>query len=92
VLYTGQLLVGLACSVLGGYVAAWLARHDELLNGGLASTFCIALGIYTVVAGRDSNPLWLQLTLLVASPLLAIGGGELIRRQRQQSTAHRLSV
>ncbi len=24
-LYIGQLLVGLACSVLGGYVAAWLA-------------------------------------------------------------------
>jgi hypothetical protein len=28
-LYVGQLLVGRACSVLGGYVAAWLAKHDE---------------------------------------------------------------
>jgi hypothetical protein len=36
-LYGAQLLVGLACSVLGGYVAAWLAKHDELLNRTLSA-------------------------------------------------------
>jgi len=82
-LYIGQLLVGMACSVLGGYVAAWLAKHDELLNGGLASVLCVALGIYTVTAGKDSNPLWLQIALLVASPLLALLGGSLMRRLRR---------
>jgi len=29
-LYGTQFLLGLTCSVLGGYVAAWLAKHDEL--------------------------------------------------------------
>jgi hypothetical protein len=31
-LYGTQLLIGLGCSVFGGYVAAWIAKHDELLN------------------------------------------------------------
>jgi len=43
-LYGAELLVGLACSVLGGYVAGWLAKHDELLNGTLSSFLCVALG------------------------------------------------
>jgi uncharacterized membrane protein YfcA len=82
-MYTAQLLVGLACSVLGGYVAAWLAKHDELLNGGLSSLLCVALGIYTVATGKDSNPHWLQILLLVASPLMALLGGDLMRRLRR---------
>src|ERR1700730_16739332 len=32
-LYGLQLAIGLACSALGGYVAAWIAKHNELLNG-----------------------------------------------------------
>jgi hypothetical protein len=83
-LYLGQLLVGLACSALGGYVAAWLAKHDELLNGGLSSVFCVALGIYTISSGKDPNALWVQMLLLFASPALALLGGELMRRQRQR--------
>jgi hypothetical protein len=83
-LYVGQLLVGLACSVLGGYVAAWLAKHDELLNGGLSSFLCVAFGIYTMASGKDSNALWVQVLMLLASPALALIGGDLMRRQRQR--------
>jgi len=82
-LYAGQLLVGLASSVLGGYVAAWLAKHDELLNGGLSSAFCVALGIYAVATGKDPNPHWLQVLLFLASPLMALLGGDIMRRQRR---------
>lgn len=91
-LYVGQLLVGLACSVMGGYVAAWLAKHDELLNGGLSSVLCVALGIYTVASGKDPNPHWLQALMLVASPLLALVGGDLMRRQRQGSAKQSLQL
>ena len=82
-LYVAQLLVGLACSVLGGYVAAWLAKHDELLNGVLSSVLCVALSVYTISTGKDSKPHWLQVLLLVASPLLALLGGDLMRRLRR---------
>ena len=81
-LYIAQLLVGMACSVLGGYVAAWLAKHDELLNGGLSAFLCVGLGVYTIALGKDSHPHWIQILLLVASPALAILGGYLMRRQR----------
>jgi hypothetical protein len=83
-LYLGQLLTGLACSVLGGYVAAWLAKHDELLNGGLSSFLCVALGIYTMASGKDSNALWVQILMLLASPVLALIGGDLMLRKRQR--------
>lgn len=82
-LHSGELLVGLICSVLGGYVAAWLAKRDELLNGGLSSFLCVALGIYAITTGKDSNPHWLQFCLLAASPLAAALGGELMRRVRR---------
>lgn len=83
-LYVGQLLVGLACSALGGYVAAWLAKHDELLNGGLSAFLCVGLGVFTMASGKDSNPLWIQILMLVASPAMALLGGDLMRRQRRR--------
>jgi hypothetical protein len=91
-LYVGQLLVGLACSMLGGYVAAWLAKHDELLNAGLSSFLCVVLGIYTIALGKDSSALWVQLLLLLANPTLALIGGILMRQQRRRSTMHSLQV
>jgi hypothetical protein len=63
-------------------VAAWLAKHDELLNGGLSSFLCVFLGIYTMVSGKDPSALWVQTLLLLASPVFALIGGELMRRQR----------
>ena len=86
-LYVAQLVVGLACSVLGGYIAARLAKHDELLNGLLSSFLCVALGVYTMASGTDTNALWVQMFLLVASPACALFGGVLMRRQRRAQPA-----
>ena len=59
-------------------------KHDELLNGGLSSFLCVAFGIYTMASGKDSNALWVQVLMLLASPALALIGGDLMRRQRQR--------
>jgi len=83
VLYIGQLLVGLLCSMLGGCVAGWLAKHDELLNAGLSSFLCLALGVHTLASGRDSNPLWSTILLVFASPLAAVIGGAWMKRVRR---------
>lgn len=77
-LYASQLLTGLLCSVLGGYVAAWLAKRDELLNGALSSFLCVGLGIYMLATGNDSTPHWLQAFMFIASPSLALLGGFLM--------------
>ena len=76
-LYGVQALVGIACSVLGGYVAARAARHDELLNGLLASFLPVAFGAYSLATGNDSGPLLFPVLLLVASPLWSGLGGRL---------------
>jgi hypothetical protein len=81
-LYLGQLSVGLACSVFGGYVAARLAKHDEIINGTLSAFLCVLLGIYTIFSGRDRHPLFVQIALVVASPVMGLLGGYLRLRQR----------
>lgn len=83
-LYGLQLGIGLGCSVLGGYVAARLAKHDELLNGLLSSFLCTAIGIYSVMSGKESESLIVQIFLLAAAPVFALLGGYL--RQIQKRT------
>jgi putative membrane protein (TIGR04086 family) len=78
-----QLLVGLLCSLLGGYVAAWLAKHDELLNGTLSSLPCLAVGFYSMALGKDSHAHWVQFLMLVAAPICGFFGGYLRVQQRR---------
>jgi uncharacterized membrane protein YfcA len=83
-LYGTQLLLGLIGSVLGGYVAAWVAKHDELLNGALSSVLCLAGGIYMIASGKDSHALWVSILMLSISPMCGFFGGYLRLRQRQR--------
>jgi len=92
-LHVAMLVVGLASMAVGGYVAARVAKHDELRNAGLSSFPWIAYKIYIIAAGKNSMSLWLQIILLLAAPALAIAGGELMRRQlegRNQPSEPRL--
>ena len=54
-LYGLQLTIGLGCSVLGGYVAAWIAKHDEPLNGLLSSFLCAAIGSIPCSRAKTHN-------------------------------------
>jgi hypothetical protein len=74
---TANLIVGGLCSILGGYIGALIARHDELLNGALSSFFCVMLGIYSIVNGSSSSPLALALLSLLIGPALCMFGGYL---------------
>jgi hypothetical protein len=88
-LYVLESVIGLACSVLGGYVAARVAKHDELLNGLLASSLPVALGVYSLA--NDSGPMFLPVLLLMASPLCSGFGGHLRLvqiRERAHSQFH----
>ena len=85
-LYGMQLLVGLACSVFSGYVAARLAKHDELLNGTLSAFLCVAIGIYSIASGKDSNAHWVQILMLISDPVCGFLGGYLRLRQRSVQT------
>jgi hypothetical protein len=69
-------LAGTLGSVIGGYVAARIAKHDELLNGALSSYLCMAEGVYAVLAGTTSQiPLYQQIIGFLGSPALGLLGG-----------------
>lgn len=63
--------LGSAFSVLGGYVAARIAKHHLLLNAGLASFICMAATLISI----GKVPLLYTLIGLFATPILALIGG-----------------
>lgn len=81
VLYVSYAILGGVCSVLGGYVSARIAKHDELLNGALSSILCVGGGMYAVISGGAAEDLWMHLVFLPLSPALGALGGYLWRWQ-----------
>lgn len=81
--HTLEMLLGLLGSVLGGYMAALIARHNFLLNGALSAWLCISLGIGGLALGVDADPLKTQILLMVASPLGGLLGGYLSSLRKQ---------
>lgn len=74
-LYSIQAAIGIFCSGLGGYVAAWLARHDQLLNGALSSWLCICLGLYSLLSGIHESSMAMLVIGLLVSPVAGLAGG-----------------
>jgi hypothetical protein len=79
--FASSCILGGLCSVLGGYVAARIAKHDELLNGGLSSILCVASGVYSLMRGSAADHLWAHLAFLPLSVALGALGGVLRARQ-----------
>jgi hypothetical protein len=73
-------LVGGACSVLGGYVAARFANRDEILNGALSAWLCVLTGI--LYWNADNAGIAQHMLAMIASPLLGAVGGYLLLRWR----------
>ena len=83
---TGWVL-GAMCSILGGYVAARIAKRGEVMNGALSAYLCVGIGVYSVIAGHSATPLWQQLVAFVGSPLLGAYGGYLRVKQANRALA-----
>lgn len=80
-LYLSSSILGGACSVLGGYVSARIAKHDELLNGALSSILCVVSGMFAVISGGAADDLLMHLVFLPLSPALGALGGYLRSQQ-----------
>lgn len=88
VIFAVQLILASLCSVLGGYLAARIAKRNELLNGALASILCVGSGVYGLFFGVLPVPLWQHLAGFVLSPSLSAFGGYLrIKTKPSQSNA-----
>jgi hypothetical protein len=82
-----MLVLGTIWSIIGGYVAAWIAKREEVLHGLLSSYFCVGLGIYGLFAGHGSIPLWMHVFGFTAAPALGAFGGLLRARQTIRAQA-----
>ena len=76
-----QVVIGAGCSLLGGYIAARLTRHDARLNGALSSFLSVGAILVSIVIGHDAQQLPLQILMLPVKPLLGLAGGYLYERQ-----------
>jgi hypothetical protein len=81
-IFSLNLLVGGGFTLLGGYVAAHIAKHNELLNGACAAIYCVGAGLFALFSGMDTYPIWLSLLFLLADPALGMLGGFLKAKQR----------
>lgn len=86
-LFMMQLLIGFGCSVIGGHVAARLAKGHELLNGVLASWLCIGLGVLMFMQHESLMRPVTQLVCIAATPLAYLFGAWLQLRRIQTPPA-----
>ena len=78
-------LIGSVCSIIGGYIAARIAKSNELLNGTLASFLCVGMGIYSILSGTSKYTLTIHLLIVLLTIALSFLGGYLRFRQTKNS-------
>ncbi len=84
-LYALQMSIGFVCSVIGGWVAASIAKERRLLNGVLASWLCVTIGLISLLRRYDAMSLAAHTLLIVATPFCYLLGAAI--RQRMSRSA-----
>jgi len=75
-----SLFFGFGCTLLGGYVAGRIAKHSEILHGGLVGALGIPLGF--LVCG--SLPLWVNIVTFAGLVPAGLLGGHLAKQKHQK--------
>jgi hypothetical protein len=81
------MLGGLACTTLGGYVAARFANHSEYANAFAVGVASLVFGEAVVIALGQDLPLWLRLFGDFAVVPAALLGGHLRMLQKRAAAA-----
>lgn len=76
---------GLALTVLGGYVAARMAREHEAFHAGMVGVIATAFGLLFF----GQAPIWIDAANLLVVVPAALYGGHLAQRRRQLGDAAR---
>jgi hypothetical protein len=78
-LQTGYAFVNLGSSFLaaaaGGYVTAWVAVANPLIQVLALAIIVLALSALSVLQSRGKQPIWYQLVLVAVSPIGVLAGG-----------------
>jgi hypothetical protein len=81
------LVAGLACTALGGYVAARFANHSEYANAFAVGVASLVFGEAVLIAFSQELPLWLRLAGDLAVVPAALVGGHLRMLQKRAAAA-----
>jgi len=73
------LIVGLSCTVLGGFFAGRLARRAEVLHGALVA---VAGMIIAWIFRESGTPLWFDIAGFAAMLPAGVAGGHLAQKHR----------
>jgi hypothetical protein len=75
----GYMLLNLAYSAMfaavGGYVTAWIAKPDPLPNTLMLALVVLTISALSAIQLRGEQPIAYQFSLLVITPIAALGGG-----------------
>jgi nitrate/nitrite transporter NarK len=90
-LYTNNLyislsmIIGAIFSILGGFVAARIAKQNKLMNSAIIGIACEIVGIYTIFNGKSFLPTWYHvMAFIITIPLTLIGGALAIRFKKSK--------
>jgi hypothetical protein len=81
------MVLGAVASVLGGYMAAWIAGRSHLLIGALSAYLCTAFGIMSLFHDTAGASLLQHLGGFMLSPALGLFGGYLRLLQTRRRVA-----
>lgn len=71
------IIIGAFSTALGGYVAGWLAKVEEVKHGALVGAVSLIVGVLQAAAAREENSLphgYELLAYIIAIPAGALGG------------------
>ena len=77
----GSILFGTLATIVGGYVAARIAKKEPYLNAGMIGALGFVLGVLTA----NYNPLWFNVVGLGLVLPAALLGGHLARSRIERS-------
>jgi hypothetical protein len=81
------LVTGFVYAVAGGYLAAWLARRQEVKHALALAGLVVIMGLLSMIQYWGKQPLWYQIALIVVGVLGVLLGGRLRARQWAKAPA-----
>jgi uncharacterized YccA/Bax inhibitor family protein len=85
-LHAAQLAIGFGCSVLGGFVAASIAKQRRLYNGVLASWLCVGIGIFSQLPDFTRASLVWRLATVALTPACYLAGAYIRTKIRAKAS------
>jgi hypothetical protein len=64
-----------AAAIAGGYVTAWIARDNPLIQALALALIVLLLAALSALQQRGQQPIWYQLTLIALTPAGVFLGG-----------------